>query len=98
MSNVVAFDQETFRHSDGELPHGASDVWGIAIFGSCKAHHWRISRSHPLLFYESVCGVRAPRKIANGQNSLLGPGTYPKCKRCMGILRKRGSEATGLAR
>lgn len=90
MGNVVALqDPNAFRASDGELPHGCSEVWAKQIFGGAKVHFWRADA----LGYRSACGVVVTEpKLRNGQNVLFGGGTYPKCKRCMNRLRLNGSK------
>lgn len=84
--NVVPLKSRyDFLHTNGELPHFCSKVWGYDIWSSgSKVHFWRCTEDG----YTSICGRSIPPVIPNGQNRLFGGGTYPKCKQCMEKLRK----------
>lgn len=85
MGDVVDINNHDFRCTDGELPHGVTDVWGYVITSSGKAHFFERTS----IGYRSICGrVEVPAFLRNGQNTLFSPGTFPKCKVCMNKLRK----------
>jgi hypothetical protein len=87
MNLVPLHSSGTFRATDGELPHGCTNVWGMAILLRHRVGHFYVREA---IGYAALCGVKVPgHTIWNGQNSLLGPGSYPKCKRCMEALRRK---------
>lgn len=87
MSKVIPIiPDDTFRHSGGELPHGSHEVWAKALGKGTTGHFWLRESDG----YRSLCDRLAVRAfLHNGQCSLFGVGTYPKCKKCMDLLRRR---------
>jgi hypothetical protein len=76
--------------SDGELPHGSSDVWGKMLFHTDKTHFWKSREEAGRFIYWSMCGLKHEFAVLrNGQNMLFGGGNYPKCKVCMDRLRRK---------
>lgn len=86
MGEVVELNKEPdLICSGGELPHGASDVWAIAVLKRGKAHFFKRDRYG----YYSLCdAVDVPAFLGNGQCSIFAAGTFPKCKNCMRKLQK----------
>lgn len=100
MSVVALRPADGFRCTDGELPHGCTEVWGFAILLNHRKGHFFIREA---VGYSALCGVTVPsHTIWNGQNTLLASGTYPKCRKCMEALRaksaKRERKASKVAR
>jgi hypothetical protein len=87
MAEVIPLHRDELRFSGGELPHASSNVWGIQIFASPgkKAHFWR---RDPHGYRRECDGYVSPAFLDNGQASIFGAGTFPKCKRCMNRLTK----------
>ena len=89
--NIVPLNPDTgFKCTGGELPHGSSNVWAkqLSFVNHQKVHFWlRNTRG-----YRSLCRLAdAPAFLFNGQCPLFKPGNYPKCKKCMNLLRKGGT-------
>ena len=76
---------DDFKFSGNELPHGVTDIWAMPILGNSEKAHFFIRKA---VAYVSLCNVAVPHRLRNGQNYLFGPGSYPKCKRCMDRLRR----------
>lgn len=92
MGEVVKLvDDDAFRYSGRELLHGCTEVWAIPLFRGNRAHFFIRSRNG----YFSKCGMLVEETLWNGQNTLFGAGTYPKCKRCMGHLRRQSVKRGG---
>lgn len=84
--NVVSLGFGKF--SGGELAHGVSHVWALPILGGSVAHFYVLKRGE----YHSRCGHSViPARFVNGQCSLLGIGSFGKCKLCQKPRRGRGS-------
>ncbi len=91
LSNVVPiFSTDGGYCSEGELPHGCSDVWALVTFHGHKAHFWKSREEAGRYIYWSMCGERHEFAVLrNGQNMMFGAGNYPKCKVCMERLRRK---------
>lgn len=82
---VVSLHKEPgLLHSGLEMPFGSTEVWGKIVGGNFVAHFWSETANE----HVAACGYRGPLRLGNGQNALFGPGSCPKCKRCMNALRK----------
>lgn len=86
MGNVITIPRDDFRATDGEIAGTESEVWGKPIMGRSDIGHLFVREQTR---GQSLCGVSAPLKIWNGQNGLFRVGSYPKCRRCMDLARKR---------
>ena len=95
MADVIPLDRDRPHCSGGPLHHGSDDVWAISLLGANeKAHRWMLRGRR----YESVCGIVTLLTIHTGQNALFEPGNYPKCKRCMELLRRQSANEQVLQR
>lgn len=87
MSNIVSMPRDDFHATDGEIDGTEREVWGLPMMATGSGRGHLFVREHD--GWKALCGVTAPLRIWNGQNGLFRVGSYPKCRRCMDLVRKR---------